>query len=131
VAVLNAPRELVHNQAFNVGQTRENYQVRELAALAQRVVPGSRVEYAEGAGPDPRCYRVSCDKLARTLPEFQPTWTVERGIEQLHEAYCRWGMNTAEFLGPRYQRIEHIKGLLEGGQLDAGLRWTCLGVAAG
>jgi nucleoside-diphosphate-sugar epimerase len=123
LAVLSAPRELVHNQAFNVGQTEENYRIRELAEMTQAVVPGSRVEYAEGAGPDPRCYRVSCDKLARTLPEFRPAWTVQRGIEQLYAAYRRHGLAAADFLGPRYQRIERVKALLQAGELGPDLRW--------
>ena len=123
LAVLNAPQELVHNQAFNVGQSTENYRIREVAELTRAVVPGCRVEYAEGAGPDPRCYRVSCEKLASTLPEFEPAWTVERGIEQLYAAYKRWGMTAADFQGPRYQRIEQVKGLLAAGELDASLRW--------
>ena len=123
LAVLNAPRELVHNQAFNVGQSSENYRISQLAELTRAVVPGCRVEYAEGAGPDPRCYRVSCEKLASTLPEFQPAWTVQRGIEQLYRAYRHCGMTAADFHGPRYQRIEHVKRLLAAGELDPSLRW--------
>jgi nucleoside-diphosphate-sugar epimerase len=65
LAVLEAPREVVHNEAFNVGRTEENYRVRDLAEMVQEIVPGSRVRYAEGGGPDPRCYRVDCGKLAR------------------------------------------------------------------
>ena len=66
LAVLEAPREAVHNQAFNVGSSYENYQVRDIAAMVQEVVPGCSVEYMEGGGPDPRCYRVNCDKLTAT-----------------------------------------------------------------
>jgi hypothetical protein len=87
------------------------------------------VEYAEGAGPDPRCYRVSCDKLATTLPEFEPAWTVQRGIEQLYAAYRQCGMTTGDFHGRRYQRIEHVKGLLAAGELDPSLRWRAAALA--
>src|SRR6185369_14737840 len=87
LAVLHAPRELVHNQAFNVGRNEDNYRVRELAAMVEAVVPGCVVRYAEGGGPDPRSYRVDCSKIANTLPEFAPQWTVPRGIEQLANAY--------------------------------------------
>jgi nucleoside-diphosphate-sugar epimerase len=78
LAVLQAPRELVHNQAFNVGRTEENYRIREVAELVREVVPGSEVTFAEGAGPDLRCYRVDCGKLAR-LPGVELRWTVRRG----------------------------------------------------
>lgn len=123
LAVLHAPRALVHNEAFNVGASDENYQVRDLAELVQEVVPGSRVRYATGGGPDPRCYRVDCGKLARALPSFRPQWTARRGMEQLFEAFRRHRLTRAEFLGDRYVRIKHILKLRGEGRLDESLRW--------
>ncbi len=123
LAVLHAPRELVHNEAFNVGRTEENYQVRELAQMVQETVPGSTVRYAEGAGPDPRCYRVDCSKLATTLLDFKPQWTVRRGIEQLYAAFKRYGLTRDEFLGSKYLRVKHILKLRKEGRVDADLRW--------
>lgn len=124
LAVLHAPRELVHNEAFNVGRSEENYRVRDLGALVEQVVPGSRVQYAEGGGPDPRCYRVDCGKLMRTLPEYQPQWTVRRGMEQLRDAFEANGLTREELLGDRYFRIKRIRALQTEGLLDASLRWT-------
>jgi nucleoside-diphosphate-sugar epimerase len=123
LAVLHAPRELVHNQAFNVGKSEENYRIREVADMVREVVPGSTITYAEGGGPDPRCYRVDCSKIARTLPEFQPQWTVRRGVEQLYEAYVRHGLSAFEFMGTKYLRIKRIKQLQSEGQVDGSLRW--------
>jgi nucleoside-diphosphate-sugar epimerase len=123
LAVLHAPRELVHNEAFNVGRTEENYQIRDIAEMVQDVVPASRIKYAEGGGPDPRCYRVDCSKLARTLPDFKPQWTVRRGIEQLYHSYKAHGLTLDEFLGTKYLRIKHIKKLQGEGRLDPTLRW--------
>jgi nucleoside-diphosphate-sugar epimerase len=124
LSVLHAPRELVHNEAFNVGRSEENYRVRDLGELVQQVVPGSKVRYAEGGGPDPRCYRVDCSKLMRTLPEYQPEWTVRRGMEQLRDAFKRNGLTREELLGDRYFRIKRIRALQSEGLLDASLRWT-------
>ena len=124
LAVLHAPRAAVHNQAFNVGRTEENYRVRDLAEMVQDVVPGSHVRYAEGGGPDPRCYRVDCSKLARALPEFQPQWTVRAGMEELRAAFDRHHLTREEFLGGRYMRIKQILKLQAEGRLDASLRWT-------
>jgi nucleoside-diphosphate-sugar epimerase len=123
LAALEAPRESVHNQAFNVGRTTENYRIRELAQIVVETVPGSRVEFAEGAGPDKRNYRVSCDKIAASLPNFKPTWTARRGAQELYERYQSVGLQTEEFEGPRYRRIDHIKHLIADGRLDEGLRW--------
>jgi nucleoside-diphosphate-sugar epimerase len=123
LAATEAPAELVHDQAFNVGRSEENYQIRDVAALVEEVVPGSAVTYAPGGGPDLRCYRVTCEKIERTLPGFEPRWTVARGIAQLYEAFKRQPMTTAEFEGGRFLRIKHVTELREQGRLDADLRW--------
>jgi nucleoside-diphosphate-sugar epimerase len=123
IAALHVPRELIHNEAFNVGTTMENYQVREIAEVVQEIVPECEIEYAPDAGPDKRCYRVDCNKIARTLHEFKPQWTAYRGIEQLYEEYKRVGLTLQEFEGPKYMRIAHIKHLIAEGRLDENLRW--------
>lgn len=87
LVALQAPRERVHNEAFNVGRPGENYQVSGVAELVAAVVPGSRVTYAPGGGADQRTYRVSFEKITRLLPDYQPVWTVGQGIAQLHHAY--------------------------------------------
>ena len=124
LAVLGAPREVVHNEALNVGQTDENYRIRQLAEIVQDVVPGSRIDYAEGGGTDPRCYRVDFGKIRRLLPEFKPQWNARRGAEELYDAYRRGGLVIEDCEGPRFKRIDHLKELLAAGRLDATLRWT-------
>jgi nucleoside-diphosphate-sugar epimerase len=123
LAVLSAPRELVHDQAFNVGASSENYRIRDVAEIVADVVPGARASFAPGAGPDKRSYQVDCSKIARVLPEFQPRWTVRRGVEQLHDAYVRNGLDLAEFTGSRYLRIKRVLELQEAGRLDEELRF--------
>lgn len=124
LAVLEAPTETVHNEAFNVGRNGENYRIRDVADIVHRAVPGSVVEYAEGAGPDPRCYRASFDKIAHVLPAFQPQWSVPRGVDQLVAAYREIGLTEQDLEGDRYLRIKRISRLLKEGRLDSDLRWT-------
>jgi nucleoside-diphosphate-sugar epimerase len=123
IAALHAPRELVHNGAFNVGTTTENYQMREIAEMVKEIVPGCEIGFAPDAGPDKRCYRVDCNKIARTLHDFKPQWTARQGIEQLYEEYKRVGLTLEEFEGPKYKRIAHVKQLVSEGKLDENLRW--------
>jgi nucleoside-diphosphate-sugar epimerase len=127
LAVLEAPREVVHNQAFNVGSTAENYQIRDVANIVSDIVPGCTVEYAEGGGPDPRCYRVNCDKLWTTLPTFRTEWTVRRGVTELYDSYVRHGLTGAQFDG--YVRIRRIQELLADGRLNDSLRFNTPAVA--
>ncbi len=124
LAVLEAPREVVHGRSFNVGRTSENYRIRELAQIVAEAVPGTVVEIAEGAGPDKRNYRVSCDLIARQLPAFQPQWDARRGALELIAAYREIGLSKEAFDGPRYKRLAHIQGLLRDGSLAADLRWS-------
>lgn len=123
IAVINAPRNIVHNQTFNVGITEENYQIRELARIVSKTVPNSRVEYAEGAGPDKRSYRINFNKLARILPEFEPQWIAQHGAKQLYDVYRKVSFTCEDFEGPKYRRIKHIKKLLSNSYLDSNLRW--------
>lgn len=122
IAVLEADRDLIHNEAFNVGLTTENYQIREIAALVKEIVPNSQVEFAPDAGPDLRCYRVDCNYIARRLHGFKPQWTARRGIEQLYDAYYRTGITLEDFEGERFKRIAHIKKLIRDGEIDDDLR---------
>jgi nucleoside-diphosphate-sugar epimerase len=123
LAVLEAPRELVHKEAFNVGITEENYRIRELADIVQQTVPNCKIQYAAGAGPDKRCYRVDCSKIVRTLPAFTPQWNARRGAEQLYRAYQRFGLTLEDLEGPKYMRIQRVKLLQQAGHLDSRLRW--------
>jgi nucleoside-diphosphate-sugar epimerase len=124
VAALEAPREVVHNETLNVGRNDENYRVRELADIVAEIVPGCRVEYAPGGGPDLRCYRVSFDKIGRVLPAFRPAWTARKGAQELYDAYRTVGLTSDDLQRGRYVRISEIRRLQQGGQLDDKLRWT-------
>ena len=123
LAALHAPREIVHDEAFNVGSTAENYRVRELADIVAEVVPDSQVEYAPGGEPDERCYRVNCDKIRRVLPEFEPQWTVRKGAEELLAVYRAIGLTQEEFLSGRTMRIRHVRELLDANRISPELRW--------
>lgn len=121
-AALEAPRGTVHDEAFNVGRTEENYQIRRVAELVAEAMPETEIAFAEDAGPDPRNYRVDCSKLAETLPEFHPRWTVPEGIRELRDAYRRCGL-TERDLTHRYVRLERISELRDRDRLDGRLRW--------
>jgi nucleoside-diphosphate-sugar epimerase len=121
-ALLAAPREVVHDQAFNVGRNAENYRIRDVGAIVEQVVPSSQVTYAPGASPDTRNYRVDFSKIERQVPGFRPTWTVRQGVEELLEAYRRVGLTRESFLGPRFYRIQTVKGRQAAGELDGDLR---------
>jgi nucleoside-diphosphate-sugar epimerase len=123
IAALAAPREIVHNQVFNVGRNGENYRIRELADIVAEVVPGCRIEYAPGGGPDKRCYRVSFDKISRVLPSFRPEWTARQGAQELYDAYRNIGLTAEDLDKGRYVRIKEIQRLQKAGQLDEALHW--------
>ena len=122
MAALEAPREAVLNEAFNVGQTDHNYRIRDIAEIVADVVPNCELAYAPDAGPDKRSYRVSFDKISRVLPAYQPQWDARKGAEELYQAYVRSGVTLEEFEGPRYQRIAHIKKLIADGTISNHLR---------
>ncbi len=123
LCLLQAPREQVHGEAFNIGADEENYQIRDIAQIVEEVVPGSRIAFAEGAGPDKRSYRVSFAKLRQAFPELRPRWTVRSSAEEMLVAYRENGLSIADFKGSRFMRIARIKELVAAGRLDDELRW--------
>lgn len=133
IAVLEAPRDVIHNQVFNVGRNEENYRISELAEIVAQVVPNARTEYAPGGGPDLRCYRVNFDKIGRMLPGFRPQWTARKGAEELYQAYRSVGLTAAELEGGRYIRITEIRRQQQAEKLDGDLHWISklAGTAAG
>jgi nucleoside-diphosphate-sugar epimerase len=124
VAVLEAPREAIHNQTFNVGRTEENFRIRELAAIVSETVPGCHIEYAPDGGPDKRCYRVNCDKIRRAVPGFRPQWTARKGARELYDAYRTAGLTFGDIESGRYTRMAQISRLLKSAELDSSLKWT-------
>ena len=118
VAALEAPREAVHNEAFNIGRDEDNHQIRDIARMVEAAT-GARVTFAPGAGPDKRSYRVDFAKSRRL---FTPRWTVAKGIDQLHAAYAQHDLTLEEFLSPRFQRLPRVQELVAAGELDDALR---------
>ncbi len=123
VAALEAPREVVHDQAFNVGRNDQNYRIREIAEIVKETVPGCEITFAADAGPDKRNYRADFTKIARALPSFTPQWDARKGAKQLYEAYKTVGLELDDFEGPRYRRIDQLRQLMASGQLGDDLRW--------
>jgi len=122
LAMLEAPRELVHDQAFNVGRAQDNVQVRDIAEMVRDAVPGSAVSLADGAGPDLRDYRVDFAKLDTTFPDLKMQWSVREGIDELVQSYAKYGLTYDDFTSSRYVRLRRIRELLDAGIVDEMLR---------
>ena len=123
LAILEAPQEVVHAEAFNVGTDRDNYQVRELADIVADVVDGCTIEYAGSGDPDPRSYQVDFGKLARAFPDLEIEWDARRGAAELRDAYRDARLELGELEGDRFIRLNRLRLLLEQGAIDPELRW--------
>jgi nucleoside-diphosphate-sugar epimerase len=123
IGALESPREVVHNQVFNVGINSENYQMRQLADIVGKTVPNCEIKFADGAEPDKRNYRVDFTKYTNAFPRHRLRWNAKQGAAQIYESYKTIGLGRDEYEGPRYKRIAQLKLLLSTGQLDATLRW--------
>jgi nucleoside-diphosphate-sugar epimerase len=122
-AALEAPRESVHNQIFNIGRSDANYQIREIATCLAEVFPGCELSFG-ATDPDQRSYRVSFEKASRLLPGFACTWDLRRGASQLRKLFERAQL-TAEGLQARpYTRLKQLEHLLAEGRIDSRFFWT-------
>ncbi len=122
LAALEAPRELVHDEAFNVGREEDNVQVRDIADTVSEAVPGSYVTFADDAGPDLRNYRVDFSKLADTFPHLDLRWSVHAGVEELIRAYTDHDLSFEDFTSSRFVRLRRINELRSAGLVDEMLR---------
>lgn len=122
LAVLESPREIVHDEAFNVGRSEDNLQVRDIAEMVRDAVAGSKVSFAAGAGPDLRNYRVDFSKLHETFPQLGLRWDVRAGIGEMYAAYRDYGFSHDDFVSSRFVRLRRISELLSAGLVD-GMLW--------
>jgi nucleoside-diphosphate-sugar epimerase len=124
VAAIEAPRERVHNVAFNVGRDEDNYQVRDIAEIVRAIVPGAKVVYAGTGEPDKRSYRVDFGKIRRELPAFDPAWNVRRGAAEIYEAFRGCNLDTTLFEGRHLVRLAQLRYLLDTKRVTPELRWA-------
>jgi nucleoside-diphosphate-sugar epimerase len=130
VAALEAPREVVHDRAFNIGRDEDVVQIRDIATRVAAAL-GAPVAFAPGAGPDRRDYRVDFTRVRALLPGFAPRWTIGDGIDQLARDMRTFGLSAADFEGPRYVRLARVRELMATGRLDDDLRMRAAPAAAG
>jgi nucleoside-diphosphate-sugar epimerase len=119
---LEAPRDLVHGQTFNVGATEHNYRVRDVAEIVGETFPGCKVSFGDSGG-DNRSYRVSFEKIANKLPGFVPPWDARRGAQQLHDVFASIDMDDETFTGRGHTRLLQLQHLIATKQLDEALFW--------
>lgn len=125
IACLEAPIEIVQNEAFNLGQNEENYQIRDIANVIKEIIPGSEIEYTHQHGPDSRSYKVSFDKINSKLKDFfHPKWKLKQGVIQLYDTFKSHGLTYEEFTGNKYIRINRLKELIEKKKLNQDLFWV-------
>jgi nucleoside-diphosphate-sugar epimerase len=122
LAMLEAPRDVVHNQAFNIGRDEDNVQVRDIAEIVRQAVPNSKVSLAATAGPDLRDYRVDFSKLTSTFPQLNLSWNVAAGVDELVAAYTEFGLSYDDFVSSTYVRLRRVRELLDAGFIDDMLR---------
>jgi nucleoside-diphosphate-sugar epimerase len=122
--VLEAPRDVIHNQVFHVGHNTQNFRIRDLAEIVQKVSPGCQIEYVSEASADNRTYIADFSKIERLLPKFKPQWTPEKGAKQLIQAYKEYGLTVDDLKGNKFIRLNRISQLLKDKKLNNSLRWS-------
>ena len=120
-ALMEAERDQVHNEAFNIGASKENYLIRDVAEIVADVV-GCPVTLSDEAFNDIRNYKVNCDKFENMFPEARPQWTVRTGAESLRDAMVANGLTLEQLEGDRFMRVRHLRRGMEDGTITEDLR---------
>ena len=129
VCALEAPREAVHNQVFNVGDSRQNYQVKDIAEIVADVFTGCKLSFGQ-QGADNRSYKVNFDKIAKGLPGFRCDWDARKGAEQLYAIFQQIDMPRETFEGRGHTRLKQLEHLIRTRQIDEQFFWTGSAVAS-
>jgi nucleoside-diphosphate-sugar epimerase len=122
-AVLEAPLQDVHNEAFNTGADHLNHQIRELAEIVVETVPGCELVLAPQPGADQRTYKAGFAKFAKTFPKFEFQWNARKGAQELYDSFKSIKLTHADFTGERFTRLKWLRHLLDEGLVDNSLRW--------
>ncbi len=124
IAVIEAPKEIVNRKSYNVGQSAENFQIRDIAKMVGEVVPGCEVVITGEHGSDSRSYRVNFDLIAKELPDFKPKWTLKEGIKEVYEAYKKYQMTDEKFNSKAFIRLKELQHLMSTKQINDQLFWS-------
>jgi nucleoside-diphosphate-sugar epimerase len=122
-AILEAPVEKIHNQAFNAGANELNHQIIELAQISVATVPNAKLEMVPKASADQRTYKADFGKFARTFPDFKFKWNAKSGAVELYDAFKRVGLTNEDYKDKKFTRLKWLHYLLDSGKLDGNLRW--------
>jgi nucleoside-diphosphate-sugar epimerase len=123
LCTLEAPREAIHREVFNVGDSKQNYRVREIAEVVAEVFPGCDLSFGE-PGSDNRSYRVRFDKIDSLLPGFTCDWDAERGARQLRGVFEHVALTSELFQWRGFTRLKALEHLIKTGQIDQHFYWT-------
>ncbi|NJO39809.1 MAG: SDR family oxidoreductase [Cyanobacteria bacterium CRU_2_1] len=121
--VLEAPRDIIHNQIFNVGDTANNYRVREIAEIVAESFPGCELSFGQ-SGADNRSYRVSFEKINSHLPGFKCDWDARRGAQQLYNVFSQIDMTKDVFESRGFTRLKQLEYLIRTQQIDKDFFWS-------
>jgi len=122
VCALEAPREAVHGQVFNVGHNDANYRVRDIAGIVRETFPGCEVTFGQSGG-DNRSYRVRFDKIHERLPGFRCAYDARAGAVELRDVFARIDMQSSTFEARPFTRLRQIEYLLRTRQIDDDFFW--------
>lgn len=123
LCTLEAPRDLVHNQIFNVGDPAHTYRVRDIAEIVAAVFVGCDLSFGDH-NADNRSYRVSFDKINAQLPGFKCEWSADRGAKQLYDLFSRIDMTQDVFEGRGFTRLKQLQYLIRTRQIDRDFFWS-------
>lgn len=119
---LEAPKDAIHNQVFNVGDNSDNYRVKEIAEIVGGEFPGCEVTFGDSSA-DNRSYRVNFDKINSQLPGFKCDWNAQKGAAQLRRIFEQIDMSQDTFQAKPFTRLKQLKYLISTSQIDDDFFW--------
>ena len=122
VCALEAPKDAVYKQIFNVGDNDSNYKIIDIANAIKKHMPECEISL-NAKNTDKRNYRVNFDKITTNLPGFKVRKNVPDGVKELLDVYKKVGLEKSDFESRDYTRLKQIEYLRNTGQIDEKFYW--------
>jgi len=124
IAALKAPKDIIHNEAFNVGMNSENYQVKDMAEIIHDQMKDCEVKIMGENNPDQRDYNVNFDKINTLLRDFKPRWSLKKGVKELYDVFNEVNLSFKDFQDKNFTRLNQLKYLIEENLINKDLEWN-------
>lgn len=99
----------IHNEAFNIGDEKLNYQILQLAKDVCKAVPKTQLIIQRKNDADYRTYLASFKKLKKIFPSFKFKKTPVMASKEIFKFFKSKKINKSIYIDKKFVRLSHLE----------------------